>query len=605
MLQNNIYKVTSPNGNTEISICLSDEGVLHYSVTQDGIDIVKESDMGLVTSIGDFTKGLKYISEENREINESYPMLSGKRKRYTNHCKEKVIHFMKHDVRFDLAARSYNDGIAFRYMILTDQSQDMTIAPNAEITTFKIPDNSCFWYMPRDERDFMYEGNYILDKIGEAQEGLLPTLPMLYETNGKTALVMEADRHGTYVGSLLKLEADGVMRMIFDIVQETPVSTKAPFVSPWRTVIIGSPTDILQNTMVENLSPAPDPSYDFESWVEPGMTAWSWISYYGRQDEPEVHKKFIDLAADMGWKYYILDEQWQPASDKPGIRYEGMNAWFADVKEHADQKGIKLVAWVNKTDVTKQEDRLARFKEWSEAGIVGIKVDFFFNDSQEMLQLYDDIYKDAAKYKLLVNAHGSNPPSGELRTFPNALAREAIRGQEQGGITVQQYTLIPFLRSAVGTADVTEQLYSRDTEKTTMGFQIALSTLIENGMHSMGSKPEEYAGIPASVDLYKNFPHSWDDLYVIDAEVGVQVNVARRAKEVWYAAGISVDERSFDFKPVFLDADKTYTATVYREKVGKRQDIEMAVLEKVTVDTELSVKAAKGGGYTIRFVPKM
>lgn len=605
MLQNGIYKIVSPNGKTEISITLSDEGALHYSVAQDGVAVVNESDMGLATSIEDFTKGLKYLSEEEQEINETYPMLSGKRKVYTNHCNEKTIHFVKNEVAFDLVARSYNDGVAFRYIIKTAESQDMTIAPNAEITTFKIPDHSRFWYMPRDNKDFMYEGNYVLDKIGEAAEGALPSLPMLYETNGKTALVMEADRHGTYVGSLLKLEADGVMRMIFDIVQETPVTTKAPFVSPWRTVIIGSPADILQNNMVENLSPAPDPSYDFESWVEPGVTAWSWISFYGRQDEPEVHKEFIDLAAEMGWKYYILDEQWQPRSDKQGICYEGMNDWFVDVKAHADEKGVKLIAWVNKMDVAKKEDRLARFKEWSEAGIAGIKVDFFFNDSQEMMQLYDDIYKDAAKYKLLVNAHGSNPPSGELRTFPNALAREAIRGQEQGGITVQQYTLIPFLRAAVGTADVTEQLYSRDTEKTTMGFQIALSTLIENGMHSMGSKPQEYASIPASIDLYKNFPHRWDDLYVINAEVGVQVNVARKAENVWYAAGISVDERSFSYKPAFLDADKTYVATVYREKAGERQDIEMETLKNVTVDTELSVKVANGGGYTIRFVPEM
>lgn len=605
MLQNGTYKIVSPNGNTEINITLSEEGALHYSVAQDGVAIVNESDMGLATSIEDFTKGLKYLSEEDQEINETYPMLSGKRKVYTNHCNEKTIHFVKNEVAFDLVARSYNDGVAFRYIIKTAESQDMTIAPNAEITTFKIPDRSRFWYMPRDNKDFMYEGNYVLDKIGEAAEGALPSLPMLYETNGKTALVMEADRHGTYVGSLLKLEADGVMRMIFDIVQETPVTTKAPFVSPWRTVIIGSPADILQNNMVENLSPAPDPSYDFESWVEPGVTAWSWISFYGRQDEPEVHKEFIDLAAEMGWKYYILDEQWQPRSDKQGICYEGMNDWFADVKAHADEKGVKLIAWVNKMDVAKKEDRLARFKEWSEAGIAGIKVDFFFNDSQEMMQLYDDIYKDAAKYKLLVNAHGSNPPSGELRTFPNALAREAIRGQEQGGITVQQYTLIPFLRAAVGTADVTEQLYSRDTEKTTMGFQIALSTLIENGMHSMGSKPQEYASIPASIDLYKNFPHRWDDLYVINAEVGVQVNVARKAENVWYAAGISVDERTFSFKPAFLDADKTYVATVYREKAGERQDIEMETLKNVTADTELSVKVANGGGYTIRFVPEM
>lgn len=364
---------------------------------------------------------------------------------------------------------------------------------------------------------------------------------------------------------------------------------------------MGTSADILQNTMVENLSPAPDPTYEFDKWVEPGLSSWSWVSYYGGQEDPDIHKKFIDLAADMGWKYYILDERWQPeCKGKPGIRYEGMRDWFGDVKAHADSRGVKLIAWVNKTDVATREERIARFEEWSRVGIVGIKVDFFFNDSQEMLQLYDDIYRDAAHYRLLVNAHGSNPPSGELRTWPNAIAREAIRGQEQGGITCEQYTLIPFLRSALGTADVTEQLYSRDTRKTSMGFQIALSVLIENGIHSMGSKPEEYYSVPAAVSLYKNFPESWDELAVIDAEVGTRVNIARRAGEAWFVGGISVDEHTFSYCPTFLEEGKKYTAVVYSETPNERQSLEMHVINDVTSETELSVSVQRGGGYVIR-----
>lgn len=599
-----IWNVTSPNGNTVINVTLSDCGVLTYDAAQDGITVVETSDMGIATSAGDFKTGLAYVSEDDVTINESYRVFSGKRRVYTNNCNEKTVHLTKGGVAFDLVLRAYNDGIAFRYVI-NDKPSTMVIQPSAEVTSFKIPNGSRFWQMPRDNRDFMYEGNYNLGVIGEAEEGLLPTLPMIYEVGDKYGLIMEADRHGNYCGSLLKLEADGVMRMIFDIVQETPVVTTAPLTMPWRTVVIGSSADIMQNTMVENLSPAPNPEYDFESWVEPGLSSWSWVSYYGGQEDPNIHKKFIDLAADMGWKYYILDERWQPeCKTMPGVRYEGMWDWFDDVKAHADEKGIKLIAWVNKSDVATAETRLARFKEWSEAGIVGIKVDFFFNDSQNILQLYDDIYKDAAKYKLLVNAHGSNPPSGEIRTYPNALAREAIRGQEQGGITVQQYTLIPFLRAAVGTADVTEQLYSRDTNKTSMGFQIALSVLVENGIHSMGSKPEEYYSVPASVKLYKNFPESWDDLYVIDAVVGEKVNIARQAGDLWLAGGISCEAGTFSYKPAFLDAGKKYTAEIYHEVAGERQAITVDELNDVTADTTISVDVQQGGGYVIKFVPQ-
>ena len=597
------WSVVSPDGGTIMNITLSDAGKLNYTVTQDGAVIVENSELGINTSVGDFTTGLTFQSEENKTINETYEMLSGKKDVNTNHCVEKTIHLTKGGVQFDVVARAYDDGIAFRYIITADGRQ-MTVSPGGEKTTINLPGGAQIWYMNHTNTSFMYEEEYETGIIGELAVGIQPSMPTIYKTGDKFALITEADRHGTYVGSVLKHEGDGVMRAIFDPAQTSAISTATPFTSPWRTIIIGSANDIMQNTMVENLSPAPDASYDFESWVEPGVSSWSWVSYYGGQEDPEIHKKFIDLAADMGWEYYILDEKWQPASSTSGSRYEGMWDWFGEVRDYADEKGVKLFAWVDKSDVDTDAEREARFKEWSEAGIVGIKVDFFYNESQAMLQLHDDIYADAAKYKLMVNVHGSNPPSGELRTYPNVIAREAIRGQEQGGITAQQYTLIPFIRAAVGTADVTEQLYSRDTSKTTMGFQIALSTLIENGLHSMGSKPEEYYSIPAAVSYYTNFPTKWNELYVIGADIGEQVNLARRSTDAWYAAGISVDARTFSYQPSFLDENTTYTAVIYKEKAGERQDIEMVVQNDVTVNSSLTVDVAAGGGYAIKFVPQ-
>lgn len=601
---NNHWDVTSPDGTTTMSINLSGDGKLSYTVTQDGVTILENSEMGINTSVGDFTGGLSFKSEESRTINENYSMLSGKRKTYTNRCNEKTMHFSKNGVDFDVVARSYNDGIAFRYIIKTANGQTMTVNPGAEKTSFHLPNGAQIWYMNRTKNDFMYEEQYETGTIGQVAQGIRPSMPTLFKTNNRYALITEADRHGTYVGSLLRLEGDGVLRTIFDLTQTSAVRTGTPFTSPWRTVIIGSENDIMQNTMVENLSPAPNGSYNFGSWVDPGVSSWSWVSYEGGQEDPEVHKYFIDLAADMGWEYYILDEGWQPRSSTGGSRYQGMRDWYNEVRNYADARGVKLFAWVDKSDVDTDAEREARFKEWSQSGIVGIKVDFFYNDSQAMIQLQDDIYEDAAKYKLMVNVHGANPPSGEIRTYPNVIAREAIFGQEQGGITAEQYTIIPFIRAAVGTADVTEQLYSRDTSKTTMGFQIALSTLIENGIHSMGSKPEEYYSIPAAINYYTNFPSDWDDLYVINAEVGKQVNLARKSGDAWYAAGISVDERNFNFKPSFLDGNKTYTAVFYVESGNNRQNIEMRVQNNVNRNTDLTAHVAKGGGYAVKFIPQ-
>ena len=76
--------------------------------------------------------------------------------------------------------------------------------------------------------------------------------------------------------------------------------------------------------------------------LPPGMSSRSWVSYYGGQENPDIHKKFIDLAADMGWEYYILDEGRQPGAGKAGTRYEGMRPWFGEIRDYAAPQGEYL-----------------------------------------------------------------------------------------------------------------------------------------------------------------------------------------------------------------------------------------------------------------------
>ena len=120
----------------------------------------------------------------------------------------------------------------------------------------------------------------------------------------------------------------------------------------------------------------------------------------------------------------------------------------------------------------------------------------------------------------------------------------------------------------------------------------------------MGSKPEEYYSVPAAVNLYTNFPERWEDLAVIDADIGGKVNLARKAGKVWFAGGISVNGHTFNYTPFFLDKDKNYTAIVYCEKSGERQALEMYVMNNVTVSTDISVAVQRGGGYVIKFIPE-
>jgi len=610
----NSWNVYSPNQKTFITFELDNgNGSLFYLVKQDDKDLVERSPLGIKTNLGDFTNGLNFKEVHVKIVNEKYPTYSGKKDEYVNHYVEKTIIFnssRNSNVDFGIVARSYNDGVAFRYIIITGDHKELTIEPNDEVTGIKLPDDATVWEMSYNYEEFMYEEEFEEKTINDIGRNVKPTMPMLFRTgDDKYGLVTEAVKVGTYVGSHLEVDYDHVLRFKFDDHQRSAVKTQTPFQSPWRAFVVGGLDEIMENTMVENLSPEPDNAqYDFASWVAPGVSSWSWVAHWGYgesdQSNPNTHKKWIDLASTMGWRFYILDEGWQPDSyDNDGSYYSGWFDWWPEVRDYAKRKGVQLIAWVHKNDVDTPEKRRKRFKEWSEEGIVGIKVDFFFNEAQSTLQLHQDIYKEAARYHLLVNVHGSNPPSGEIRTYPNVLAREGIRGQEAGGITAYQYTILPFTRGAIGTTDVTEELRSKDPEVTTMGFQIALSTLFENGIHSLGSAPDVYYSNTEGSDYYKDFPARWDGLKLINGEVGRYYNLARRTGDRWFAAGVSVEARDMKWKPTFLDSNKKYTATLYRERGNNRQALEIVTLKNVTPNTELNIHVMNGGGYAIKFTP--
>jgi hypothetical protein len=59
--------------------------------------------------------------------------------------------------------------------------------------------------------------------------------------------------------------------------------------------------------------------------------------------------------------------------------------------------------------------RRAEFQTISQAGVSGIKVDFFHADGQQMMQFYIDIMRDAAEFHLLTNFHGSTIQRGWQR----------------------------------------------------------------------------------------------------------------------------------------------------------------------------------------------
>jgi pilin isopeptide linkage protein len=629
--ENTSWEITSPNGQSKMKVFLANGKAL-YTATTDGKTYVQLSQMGLKTTTTDYSEGLEFVSATApKEIKESYDMISGKFSTYENHCNERTITLKKGSAaELTLIIRAYDDGVAFRYAI----ANKTAIKIKDEVTEMVIPESSYTWYQPNTggkypnthEQQFGY---------GETTRYLFDiTLPFMYKTpEGVNVVVSEADLDGSYCGSVLKSVSENAYKFGFPEQQtnsafskSTLVSAGANFESPWRAFVAGDEETIFLSTMFEDLS---DPCViEDTSWIVPGITSWSWMSGmrsggnpYDFQANKRVIKEYIDFAAEMGWDYYILDEGWMKRISNDQAKQQGLTGgrdwlpnggWYTgfynyteEIVEYANKKGIGLIAWVHVSQINdpkndyEQMDRL--FAQFHEYGIKGIKADFFNSENQETIQLYNKIYEKCVKYQLLANLHGSNKPTGERRTYPNVINREAIYGEELSSTKASQMVIQSYLRGLVGPTDITPYIYPSGGSDTTMAHQLALSVIYESGMTCFASTIDEYRELKDHVKQYfYAYPTTWHDSRFISGTIGEDMTVARQSRDGrWYVGGITTTAKEETVVLDFLEEGVEYTAYVYTDNSRVRVKYEEMTVKK---GDEITAKLSKNGGYVIKIV---
>ena len=297
---------------------------------------------------------------------------------------------------------------------------------------------------------------------------------------------------GAYCACRLKQAApDGVYQIRFPDPAEgwhqgdVEPSSKLPWTTPWRVVMVAdSLAGIVESTLVTDLNP---PSrVEDTSWIRPGRATWSWWSDH---DSPQDYSKmveFIDLAAEMGWEYFLVDANWDLMN----------NGDVRQLAEYARKKGVDLFLWYNSGGdhniVTEKprgcmnatEVRKFEFDLLNKWGVKGVKIDFFQSDKQNLMALYHDILRDAAEKRIMVNFHGCTAPRGWQRTWPNLMSMEAVRGEcytfapEYSKKPAAQYDP-PFTRNVVGPMDYTPWFTDdKHPHRTTNAHELALSVVL-------------------------------------------------------------------------------------------------------------------------------
>jgi alpha-glucosidase len=577
------WTVSSPNGALVTTIRQSEGGQAEYAVSLRGRQVVEWSPLGLTlrwvdqakpeeTQKADFSSTIFVGKPSERTVSDSYVMLTGKRRENRYSANELTLPLV--DVEsgktLDLVFQVADDGIALRYT-LTGSSQ-LYHWVERENTGFTFGPGGTHWGQGYDRANSWqpaYEAPYTngvpIGSKAPADIGPGWGTPALFrDEGGAWILLHEAGLTRDYHGSHLAADAPGGAYRLAPPLAEDGLGVGSneprftlPAATPWRFMVISDDVgDIVESNRVFDLSP-PAPPAD-TGWIKPGTASWSWLTDHDSSRDMAKLKAHIDLAANMGWEYSLVDANWNL------IAPDSMEQLVA----YADQKRIGLHFWYNsggrhnavteapRNIMDDRTRRRAEFAKLQRLGVKGVKIDFFHSDKQDRIAQYIEILDDAAEFKLLVNFHGCTIPRGWQRTYPHLMTMEAVRGGEHysfdslpnfAQLSTYQNSVLPFTRNVIGSMDFTPIGFSKQQRPhlTTNAHEAALGVVFESGLLHMADSVAGYAAASADYKRYlADVPTAWDETRFLSGYPGRDFMVARRSGKRWYVAGINSENNA-------------------------------------------------------------
>ena len=535
----NAQKVASPNG--KLSAKLNGKSLI---INYDKQKVIELADIS-------FDK-LRFT----RQVKDDYQMLEGKRLHCTNEANEYQAPIGSNA---KIVIRLYNDGVAFRYEYIKLENQKQP----EEHTVYLIPEGTKRWFMQWTEA---YEGffpqttTYKVKPI-RTSSGVSTSAdgwnnrwgyPALLEpVEGVFALISEANIERRQSASCLY--NDGERYSV--VAAENDLNLSGDWHTPWRVVIIGKLADIVESTLVTDVS---EPSQLKDTnWIKPGVVSWIyWANNHGSNDF-NIIKKYVDMAVVLKLPYVLIDAEWDEM-DKIASN-EGKT--IEDAVAYANAKGIKPMIWYNssvgwidgapgpKFRLNKPEDREKEFAWCEKIGVAGVKIDFFSGDNQMNMDYCLDLLESAARHHLLVNFHGAPIPRGWQKTWPNLLSTEGVYGAEWYNNVptftdkaASHNTTLPFTRNVIGPMDYTPCAFSDSQHPhiTSLAHELALTVLYESGLQHLADRPESLLAQPKEVqDFLGQLPTVWDETRYVSGYPGESAVLARRSGNTWYVAGIN------------------------------------------------------------------
>lgn len=589
------------------------------------------------------------------------------------HLREMIVRF-----------RLYDDGVGFRYeWPAQDNFTYFTI--KEERTEFAMTGDHTAYWIPGDYDTQEYD--YTISRLSEVREKMPAvkfsynvSSTVFSDTGVQTSLQLKTD-DGIYLNiheaacvdySTMHLNLDEKRMVLTSWLTPDARGDKgylmAPCHSPWRTVMVTSTaTAALDSKLILNLN---EPcKLEDTSWIHPtkymgvwwemivGKSSWAYSNAsavnldsidYKTMKPNGIHganndnvKRYIDFAAENGFDQLLVEgwnigwEDWFGHEKDYVFDFVTPNPDFdiAKLNDYAHSKGIKLMMHHETSGSLRNYERHldAAYSLMNKYGYDAVKSGYVgnmvprgeYHYGQWANNHYLYCVKEAAKHKIMVNAHEATRPTGLCRTYPNLVGNESARGteyQQSAGIMPHHVTILPFTRLQGGPMDYTPGIFCMDVSKlnpenhghvnATLCNQLALYVTLYSPLQMAADVPENYMRYADAFRFIKDVAVDWDESRYLAAEPGEYIIAARREKggQRWFVGGVTnEDARTMTVDFSFLTKGQKYMATIYADAKDADYETnpEKYVISRrvVTAKDKEKIFMARGGGFAISLMP--
>jgi len=674
---------SSPDGSVMLSFSLKSDGTPSYKVSYKNKPVINESTLGFTLKKAEpLTNNFKVVDTKKSTFKETWKPVWGEESEILNHYNELLVSLEQNNTnrKMNIRFRVYNEGVGFRYEF-PSQKELTYFVVEEELSQFAMTGDHTAWWIPGDydTQEYDYMESKLSEIRGLMKEAVTENVSQFaFSPTGVQTSLMMKTKDGLYINlheaalvdySLMNLNLDDKTFVFQSWLTPDAKGDKgylmAPCHSPWRTIMVSDDArKILASRLILNLN-EPCAIAD-TSWIKPvkyvgvwwemitGKNSWSYTNDlptidlntvdYSKTKPNGTHganneevRKYIDFAAKHGFDQ-VLVEGWNI----------GWEDWFGNKKdyvfdfvtpypdfdlkalnEYAHSKGVKLMMHHETSGSTRNYERhmKAAYELMNKYGYNSVKSGYVgdilpvgeHHYSQSTINHYLYAIKEAAKHKIMVNAHEAVRPTGICRTYPNMIGNESARGTEYeafGGNKVFHTTILPFTRLQGGPMDYTPGIFETEMKyvnpnnnnqiRTTLARQLALYVTMYSPLQMAADLPENYEKFMDAFQFIKDVPVDWQKSVYLEAEPGRYITIARKDKHSndWYV-GCTAHEGGHTSELLlnFLDKGKKYEATIYADAKDANWKTNPKAYtitkQKVNAKTKLKLTAAQGGGYAI------